>query len=70
MEHGDRAIAVRLYTMPASEDMVETGRFLMLEGNVPDNARLGQRVRTGCSHPEGLCKNVPLRRSAHQQTAA
>lgn len=42
----------------------------MLEGNVTDDTYLGQRVRTGCSHSEGLYKNVPLRRSAYQKIAA
>ena len=61
---------MRLYTMSASEDMVEAGTFLVLEGNVPDDACPGQRVRTGCSHSEGLYKNASLRRSPYQQIAA
>ena len=54
VERSSNAIAVRLYTMTASEDLVETGTFLVLEGNVPDDVHTGQRVRIGYSSSDGL----------------
>nr|WP_075575889.1 hypothetical protein [Olsenella timonensis] len=57
VDRGDRSLAVRLYTMSASEDLMETGTFLLLEGYVPDDAHLGQRVRIGYSYSEGLYEN-------------
>lgn len=51
------AIVVRLFTMTESSDMVETGTFLVLQGNVPDSTYVGQRVRIGYSSSEGLYAN-------------
>lgn len=36
---------------------METGTFLVLEGCVPDDVYLGQRVHIGYSDPEGLYAN-------------
>lgn len=57
VERSDNAIAVRLYTMTASNDMVETGTFVVLEGNIPYDAYTGQRVCIGYSSSEELYAN-------------
>lgn len=57
VERGNDAITVRLYTMSPTDDMVETDTFLVLEGTVPDDAHLGQRVRIGYSSSGGLYEN-------------
>lgn len=41
VDRGEDAIVVRLYTMTASDDMLETGTFLLLEGYIPDEAYIG-----------------------------
>lgn len=57
VERNDDAIAVRLYTMTASNDMIETNTFLVLQGYIPDDAYTGQRVRIGYSSSDGLYAN-------------
>ena len=57
VDRGEEAIVVRLYTMTASDDMLETGTFLLLEGYIPDDAYIGQRVRIGYSSSDGLYAN-------------
>lgn len=57
VDRGEDAIVVRLYTMTASDDMLETGTFLLLEGYIPDEAYIGQRVRIGYSSSDGLYAN-------------
>lgn len=57
VERSDDAIAVRLYTMTASNDMIETNTFLVLQGYIPDDAYTGQRVRIGYSSSDGLYAN-------------
>lgn len=57
VDRGENAIVVRLYTMTASDDMLETGTFLLLEGYIPDDAYIGQRVRIGYSSSDGLYAN-------------
>lgn len=57
VDRGEDAIVVRLYTMTASDDMLETGTFLLLEGYIPDDAYIGQRVRIGYSSSDGLYAN-------------
>ena len=57
VECSDDAIAVRLYTMTASDDMIETDTFLVLQGYIPDDAYTGQRVRIGYSSSDGLYAN-------------
>lgn len=57
VDRSDDAIVVRLYTMTASDDMLETGTFLLLEGYIPDDAYIGQRVRIGYSSSDGLYAN-------------
>ena len=57
VECNDDAIAVRLYTMTASNDMIETNTFLVLQGYIPDDAYIGQRVRIGYSSSDGLYAN-------------
>lgn len=57
VDRGEDAIVVRLYTMTASDDMLETGTFLLLEGYIPDEAYIGQRVRVGYSSSDGLYAN-------------
>ena len=54
VERGDGAIAVRLYAMTESDDMLETGTFLVLEGKIPDGTYTGQHVRIGYSSTNGL----------------
>lgn len=54
VERGDDAIAVRLYAMTESDDMLETGTFLVLEGKIPDGTYTGQHVRIGYSSTNGL----------------
>lgn len=50
-------VTVRLFSMTASSSMVETGTFLTLQGKIPDDAHIGQRVRIGYSSREGLFAN-------------
>ncbi|WP_102371464.1 hypothetical protein [Enorma phocaeensis] len=57
VERNDDAIAVRLYTMTASNNMIETNTFLVLQGYIPDDAYTGQRVRIGYSSSDGLYAN-------------
>ena len=57
VDRGENAIVVRLYTMTASDDMLETGTFLLLEGYIQDDAYIGQRVRIGYSSSGGLYAN-------------
>lgn len=57
VDRGEDAIVVRLYTMTESDDMLETGTFLLLEGYIPDDAYIGQRVRIGYSSSDGLYAN-------------
>ena len=57
VERNDDAIAVRLYTMTASSNMIETNTFLVLQGYIPDDAYTGQRVRIGYSSSDGLYAN-------------
>lgn len=57
VDRGEDAIMVRLYTMTASDDMLETGTFLLLEGYIPNEAYIGQRVRIGYSSSDGLYAN-------------
>ena len=57
VERNDDAIAVRLYTMTASSNMIETNTFLVLQGYIPDDAYMGQRVRIGYSSSDGLYAN-------------
>lgn len=57
VDRSEDAIVVRLYTMTASDDMLETETFLLLEGYIPDDAYIGQRVRIGYSSSDGLYAN-------------
>lgn len=57
VECDDGMIVVRLYDMSETDDMVETGTLITLEGNVPDDARRGQSVRIGYSDSDGLYAN-------------
>lgn len=42
-------IVVRLYSMTADNNMIETSTFLELKGDIPSDAHLGQDVRIGYS---------------------
>ena len=57
VERDDDAIVVRLFSMGSTDAMAETDTFLLLEGNVSDDAHVGQRVRIGYSSAEGLYAN-------------
>lgn len=54
VERDGGVIAVRLYNMTESDDMLETGTFLVLEGKIPDGAYTGQHVQIGYSSSNGL----------------
>lgn len=49
VDKGKDSIVVRLFTMTSSEEMIETGTFLLLEGYIPEEVHIGQRVRIGYS---------------------
>ncbi|OUO19511.1 hypothetical protein [Collinsella sp. An307] len=56
IDRSDDAIAVRLYNMTSGDDRIETNTFVVLEGNIPQDAHIGQDIRIGYSF-DGLYDN-------------
>ena len=57
VERDEDEIAVRLYNMTADRSKLETNTFLILVGNVPSDAYVGQDIQIGYSY-DGLYENT------------